>query len=139
MGVELAEAQRSPRTGPTGPSPGDVDDAEAAHGITAAGPDRGDGRGTGAYAGPFFSPTTRRRRARASSARRPNEIPADQSDLADDGRTWTTLRPHDITAAGPDRGDEHGAKAGAETLFFPPSPNEHDTEAEGAGVDRAEA
>ena len=59
---------------------------------------------------------------------------------ANNGRAWTTLRPHGITAAGPDRGDEHGAVAGAETLcYFPLPPHGHDTETEGPGIVRAGA
>ena len=54
--------------------------------------------------------------------------------MTNNGRAWTTLRPHGITAAGPDRGDGHGTEAGAGPFFFP-----HDTETEGAGIERAEA
>ena len=50
---------------------------------------------------------------RASNARRLNKIAADQADKTSGKRAWTTLRTHGITTAGPDRGDGHGAEAGA--------------------------
>ena len=60
----------------------------------------------------------RRRRVRASSARKLNKITADQTGETSGRRTRTTLRPRGITTAGPDRGDGHGAEAGARTLVF---------------------